>query len=482
MTRKRLGMHGFGEHPWRSVDRTRQFYVQALAPEFELVFGDEPFQDGAVDAVLSFVGNTAWDDLCSAHVPYLFAIHGGATLDHVALRGYAGRLRSTDTLIVNCESDVTILRKMFVGRSPRFCRLALPAAESYFEPLDPAEARAELPFDTAPDLVLGFVARLLPQKNLHRFLGMLAEVSAAMAPRRVDAVIVGEYWTDYPVLPYMTLEYREYVSALARDLGVKERLVYLGGGLDDEQLRLAYGAMDVLVHPTCSIDENFGYVPIEAMACGVPVVGAAYGGLKDTVLHGQTGYLMPTWTTSSGPRMDLIGGVEHTVRLLTDPELRAQLSANARAHVRSRYNRARCAGLLVEAVRSAIHAPASPEPLIAAPPIALPSATGYLPTLDVGWEHYWPVVNDYVEGAHPRVGLDTRLRLAAPAALDSSELVLFDPAWPATIPLDLEEQRICSECQATRRRSELGGDDACIAALLAKGALIASNTQTERLA
>jgi glycosyltransferase involved in cell wall biosynthesis len=477
MKRKRLGMHGFGEHPWVSVDRTRRFFLDALKPEFELVFGDEPFAAGSVDAVLAFVGTTAWDDVATASVPYLFAIHGGATLDHVALRSHAGRLRSSDTLIVNCASDETILRKMFAGPVPRFCQLPLPANEAYLDELDQAEAREQLPFDEPPDLVIGFIARLLPQKNFHRFLGMLAEVSAALAPRRVDAVVVGEYWTDYPVLPYMTREYRDYVMALAQQLGVKDRVVYLGSGLDDEQLRLVYGSMDVLVHPTGSLDENFGYVPVEAMACGVPVVGAAYGGLKDTVLHGQTGFLMPTWTTSSGLRLDYIAGVEQVVTLLQDAPLRAQFSRAARDHARRFYSRQRCSERLASAVHQSIEAHPRAQRLVAAPPLSLPEPAGYLPPLEIGWEHYWPAVDDYVHGPPPGLQADTRLRVAAPAEFVDSHLMLVDPAWPASIPLDAEERRICLACRSTRRRGELGGDDARIAALLSKGALIASNPE-----
>src|SRR5258707_9850050 len=89
--RLRIGMCGFGEHPWRSVDRTRRFYLDALAPEMELRFADDPAALRDVDAVLSFAGEPAWRAVAGADVPYLFAVHGGATVEHATLRGHADR-------------------------------------------------------------------------------------------------------------------------------------------------------------------------------------------------------------------------------------------------------------------------------------------------------------------------------------------------------------------------------------------------------
>ncbi len=47
-----------------------------------------------------------------------------------------------------------------------------------------------------------------------------------------------------------------------------------------------------LLHPTKYFREPFGLAPIEAMACGCPVIGWNYGALKETVRHGETGYLV----------------------------------------------------------------------------------------------------------------------------------------------------------------------------------------------
>jgi histidinol-phosphate phosphatase family protein len=63
------------------------------------------------------------------------------------------------------------------------------------------------------------------------------------------------------------------------------------GSCERGELRNYYRAADVFV--TTPWYEPFGITPVEAMACGTPVIGAAVGGIKATVRDGVTGYLVP---------------------------------------------------------------------------------------------------------------------------------------------------------------------------------------------
>lgn len=78
--------------------------------------------------------------------------------------------------------------------------------------------------------------------------------------------------------------------ALARDLGVDGQVTFTGQR-QREQLRYYYSAANVFVATPWY--EPFGITPVEAMACGTPVVGTAVGGIKTTVVDGETGYLVP---------------------------------------------------------------------------------------------------------------------------------------------------------------------------------------------
>src|SRR5262245_46869110 len=77
---------------------------------------------------------------------------------------------------------------------------------------------------------------------------------------------------------------------VAAEEGVAGAVTFVGSRRRDE-LRLYYAAADVFV--TTPWYEPFGITPVEAMACGRPVVGAAVGGIKATVRDGETGFLVP---------------------------------------------------------------------------------------------------------------------------------------------------------------------------------------------
>ena len=92
------------------------------------------------------------------------------------------------------------------------------------------------------------------------------------------------------------------------------------GFLDQRRLAALYASADLCVLPSAS--ETCGLVALEAMASGLPVVAAAAGGLRESVVHGRSGLLVPPH--DAGRFADAI------VHLVRDTDLRRDLSAGAR--------------------------------------------------------------------------------------------------------------------------------------------------------
>jgi glycosyltransferase involved in cell wall biosynthesis len=114
---------------------------------------------------------------------------------------------------------------------------------------------------------------------------------------------------------------------LARELGIFERVRFHADVSDDELVELYRGAT---LYALSSDEEGLGLVILEAMACGLPVVGTACGGPQTSVAEGETGFLVPVGDPAAlAARM---------CELLEDPGLAQRMGRLARSRAVERFS------------------------------------------------------------------------------------------------------------------------------------------------
>ncbi len=282
-----------------------------------------------------------------AGVPTVLTYHSLGTVErrHRGVRdaGQPGRIgyeralgRAVDRVVVQCEEELAELVRMGVPRS----RMALVPAgvdQAVFRPDGPVAPRDP---DRPRILTVG---RMVERK------GFLDVVRALPAVPDAECVVLGGPPAD--LLPADTFARR--LSALAESCGVADR-VRLLGGVPRREMPAWYRSADVLV--AAGWHEPFGRVPLEGMACGVPVVGTAVGGIADSIVDGLTGDLVP-------PRDPRALGAALR-RLLADNVRRFTYATAALDRVRSRYSWKRCAEQL-GAVYDTLATAARPAPAAA---------------------------------------------------------------------------------------------------------------------
>ena len=252
-------------------------------------------------------------------------------------RGAAGManwvrdLKSTDILVGNCTGDIEITRKFFTNAQIRMLPFAFD--ESTFYPIDEEQRlalRAEMRFKPTAKILL-YAGRITLEKNLHSLLRIFSVVQDLVPD--VHLIIAGEPYSIpfhamgvYPVSSTATL------LKVIDELRINKAQVHFIGRKNPAQLRDLFAMSDLMVNLTLHHDENFGFAQVEAMACGTPVIGTSWGGLKDTIWHGETGYQISTVVTDSGVKINWWEAINRIVSLLEDESTLQRLRDNCRPY------------------------------------------------------------------------------------------------------------------------------------------------------
>jgi glycosyltransferase involved in cell wall biosynthesis len=167
--------------------------------------------------------------------------------------------------------------------------------------------------------LVAMIARFQSVKGHDIFQAMARQVALQIPNARF--IVAGENTQTDADNDYKT----RILQAAENDQLLHKRLRYLGFRADVERV---IAAADVVVCP--SHFEGYGVVNIEAMACGKPVVSTRRGGPSETIIHGETGYLIEAG--------DAAGFAARVIELLRNPGLRTRLGTAGRARVEQHFS------------------------------------------------------------------------------------------------------------------------------------------------
>jgi glycogen synthase len=190
-----------------------------------------------------------------------------------------------------------------------------------YKPVTSTEALIKYGIDPAIPFVL-FVGRITRQKGI---------VHLVNAIKHLDPGIQVVLCAGAPDTPEIA---REMQTAVAAAQAVHGKVIWIEEMVNKQTVYQLYSHAAVFCCP--SIYEPFGIINLEAMACETAVVASAVGGIKEVVVDGETGFLVPLEQMNASPfepvhpeqfSRDLAARINELMR---DPELRSRMGKAGR--------------------------------------------------------------------------------------------------------------------------------------------------------
>jgi glycosyltransferase involved in cell wall biosynthesis len=171
--------------------------------------------------------------------------------------------------------------------------------------------------DSEETVTVVFLSSLTPSKGVFVF------IRALFRARRIQPALRGVIAGSW-----LSSQTENDAVALVRRLSLEESIDFIGPVEGAEKTRLLRRA-DIFCFPSFYPLEGQPLVVIEAMAAGLPVVATAWRGIADTVVHGETGFLV------NKPLPELVA--EKLVYLANNPEERGRMRAAAQTRYKRLY-------------------------------------------------------------------------------------------------------------------------------------------------
>ncbi|MFN0223728.1 glycosyltransferase family 4 protein [Paenibacillus sp. KR2-11] len=250
----------------------------------------------------------------------------------IARRAAAACLGRADLILVNSSSLRKEISRRFPDAASEIHRIPLGVDPQRFTPS--RRRTTELKEHKRRPFTVLYCGRLIRQKGIP-VLMRAVKLASGGVPQSVRLVVAGGSGSP---------AYEAELRRLSRRLGVATRFL---GTVPHGRMPQVYQGADCFVCPSQG-HEAFGLVNAEAMACGIPVIAASNGGIRELVRHGRTGLLVKNFRRPEGYASAIR-------RVMTSPRQAGRLAAAGRRAVLRRYTWKRTAARLsgvLEAARS----------------------------------------------------------------------------------------------------------------------------------
>jgi len=192
-------------------------------------------------------------------------------------------VQEADHIIAECPQDMDDLIQYYNAPENKISIIPCGFSSTEFYPVGKATARRILGLPQDEHIILQ-LGRMVPRKGVDNVIRALSKLKNSDKP--IKLLIVGgekEELTEDCCPEFARL------MNVAREHNVVDSIIFTGRK-DRQLLKFYYSAADLFI--TTPWYEPFGITPLEAMACGTPVIGANVGGIKYSVADGETGMLV----------------------------------------------------------------------------------------------------------------------------------------------------------------------------------------------
>ncbi len=282
-----------------------------------------------VDVIHARSRAPAWSAFIAARlagIPFVTTFHGIYNARSSLKRFYNSIMARGDAVIANSEYTREHILEFYdvdpkhITAIPRGVDLNVFDREKV-SPNEVAITRSDWGLGTKSDARLVIIA----PARLTRWKGQLVLIEAvkmieARRPGALKVILAGD--------PQGRLGYVNELNAAINAAGLQEVVALVG---HVRQMPTAFAASDIAVFPVIEA-EAFGRGAVESQAMGVPVIATNLGGYTETIVEGETGFLVPP----NAPQA-LAGAIERMIDI--GPSARATMGAMGRDRVRAQYSK-----------------------------------------------------------------------------------------------------------------------------------------------